>query len=72
MPFRPDTPLGSLKLSPATTTSAALAAEISGTLQMHPSGSVEPCKCNATCRAVGWSNTSVLDNATPSPAARCS
>ena len=31
-----------------------------------------PCKCWASCRAVGWSNISVLDSVILSPTARCS
>eukprot|EP00966_Prymnesium_polylepis_P329493 7385179-Prymnesium_polylepis.3 len=68
------TPPGSAVLTPVSHTSEAPGAGGSTRPRFSAQASTgrSPCRRSASCRAVGWSKTSVLGNITPSPADCCS
>eukprot|EP00966_Prymnesium_polylepis_P332966 7388443-Prymnesium_polylepis.1 len=66
------TPSGRAALRPATSTLVPPATSTASPLTAFAMTGRLPCRCSASCLAVGWSNTSVLDSDAPLPAAACS
>eukprot|EP00966_Prymnesium_polylepis_P326801 7382698-Prymnesium_polylepis.2 len=68
------TPFDSATLTPASFTSVPSTAgsSVLPCFSARVSIGLLPCRWSASCRAVGWSKTSVLGSVEPLPAARCS